>query len=84
MPNHALSHLLLFKTRLSYICYGTILYDCVYYSAHGNRKVHKKAYLFRLLYTVEKIVEIKLNTQEQVLFNNSVDAVKKLIAEIKL
>lgn len=33
---------------------------------------------------VEKIVEIKLNTQEQVLFNNSVDAVKKLIAEIKL
>ncbi len=33
---------------------------------------------------VEKIVEIKLNAQEQVLFNNSVDAVKKLIAEIKL
>jgi hypothetical protein len=26
-----------------YICYGTILYDCVYYSSHGNRKVHKKA-----------------------------------------
>jgi malate dehydrogenase len=33
---------------------------------------------------VEKIVEIKLNAEEQVLFNNSVDAVKKLIAEIKL
>lgn len=33
---------------------------------------------------VEKIVEIKLNDQEQALFNSSVDAVKKLVAELKL
>jgi malate dehydrogenase len=33
---------------------------------------------------VEKIVEIKLSAQEQTMFNRSVDAVKKLIAEVKL
>lgn len=33
---------------------------------------------------VEKIVEIKLNAQELTMFNRSVEAVKKLIAEIKL
>lgn len=33
---------------------------------------------------VEKIVEIKLNAQELTMFNRSVDAVKKLIAEVKL
>ncbi len=33
---------------------------------------------------VEKIIEIKLNTQELSMFNHSVDAVKKLITEIKL
>ena len=27
----------------SYICHGTTLYECVYYSAHGSRKVHQKA-----------------------------------------
>ncbi len=33
---------------------------------------------------VEKIVEIKLNSQELTMFNRSVDAVKKLIEEVKL
>ncbi|NBV06257.1 MAG: malate dehydrogenase [Proteobacteria bacterium] len=33
---------------------------------------------------VEKIIEIKLNTQELTMFNHSVEAVKKLIAEVKL
>jgi malate dehydrogenase len=33
---------------------------------------------------VEKIVEIKLNQEEQIMFEKSVDAVKKLIDEIKL
>lgn len=33
---------------------------------------------------VEKIVEIELNSQEQSMFDNSVEAVKKLIAGIKL
>ncbi|MDX2082488.1 MAG: malate dehydrogenase [Rickettsiales bacterium] len=33
---------------------------------------------------VEKIVEIKLNSQEITMFNRSVEAVKKLIAEVKL
>ncbi len=33
---------------------------------------------------VEKIVEIKLNSQEQSMFNSSVEAVKKLITEVKL
>jgi len=33
---------------------------------------------------VEKIVEIKMNSQELTMFNRSVDAVKKLIAELKL
>lgn len=33
---------------------------------------------------VEKIVEIKLNAQELTMFNRSVDAVKKLVAEVKL
>ncbi len=33
---------------------------------------------------VEKIVEIKLNAQEQTMFNRSVEAVKKLIAELPL
>lgn len=33
---------------------------------------------------VEKIVEIKLNAQELTMFNRSVEAVKKLITEIKL
>jgi malate dehydrogenase len=30
---------------------------------------------------VEKIIEVKLNVQELTMFNNSVNAVKKLIAE---
>ncbi len=33
---------------------------------------------------VEKIVEIQLNNEEQEMFNNSVDAVKKLVSELKL
>jgi malate dehydrogenase len=33
---------------------------------------------------VEKIVEIKLNSQELTMFNRSVEAVKKLVAEVKL
>ena len=33
---------------------------------------------------VEKIVEIKLNAQEVTMFNRSVEAVKKLIEEVKL
>jgi malate dehydrogenase len=33
---------------------------------------------------VEKIVEIKLNSQELTMFNRSVDAVKKLILEVKI
>ena len=33
---------------------------------------------------VEKVVEIKLNADEQAMFNNSVEAVKKLVAETKL
>lgn len=33
---------------------------------------------------VEKIVEIKLNSEEQSSFNNSVEAVRKLIAEVKI
>lgn len=33
---------------------------------------------------VEKIVEIKLNAQELTMFNRSVEAVKKLIAEVKI
>lgn len=33
---------------------------------------------------VEKIIEIELNTEEKILFNNSVDGVKKLIGAIKL
>ena len=33
---------------------------------------------------VEKIVQIKLNEQEQQMFNRSVEAVKKLVDEIKL
>lgn len=33
---------------------------------------------------VEKIVEVKLNSQELTMFNRSVDAVKKLIEEVKL
>ncbi|MBU6338552.1 MAG: malate dehydrogenase [Rickettsiales bacterium] len=33
---------------------------------------------------VEKIVEIKLNAEEQSSFNNSVEAVRKLIAEVKI
>lgn len=32
---------------------------------------------------VEKIIEIQLNEEETVMFNHSVDAVKKLIAEVK-
>lgn len=33
---------------------------------------------------VEKVVEIKLNSEEQSAFNNSVEAVRKLIAEVKI
>lgn len=33
---------------------------------------------------VEKVVEIKLNSQELTMFNRSVDAVKKLIEEVKI
>ncbi|MES2961213.1 MAG: malate dehydrogenase [Pseudomonadota bacterium] len=33
---------------------------------------------------VEKIIEIKLNSQELTMFNRSVDAVKKLVEEVKL
>jgi malate dehydrogenase len=33
---------------------------------------------------VEKIIEIKLNTQELTMFNRSVEAVKKLVAEVKI
>lgn len=33
---------------------------------------------------VEKIIEIKLNSQELTMFNRSVEAVKKLISEVKL
>jgi len=33
---------------------------------------------------VEKIIELQLNSEEKSMFDNSVEAVKKLIAEIKL
>ena len=33
---------------------------------------------------VEKIIELQLNSEEKTMFDNSVDAVKKLVAEIKL
>jgi malate dehydrogenase len=33
---------------------------------------------------VEKVIEVKLNEAEKTMFNNSVDAVKKLVKEIKL
>jgi malate dehydrogenase len=33
---------------------------------------------------VEKIIELQLNAEEKTMFDNSVEAVKKLVAEIKL
>jgi malate dehydrogenase len=33
---------------------------------------------------VEKVIEIKLNSQELTMFNHSVEAVKKLVSEIKI
>lgn len=33
---------------------------------------------------VEKVIELQLNSEEKIMFDNSVEAVKKLVAEIKL
>lgn len=33
---------------------------------------------------VEKVIELQLNSEEKIMFNKSVDAVKKLVAELKL
>jgi malate dehydrogenase len=33
---------------------------------------------------VEKILELQLNPEEKVMFDKSVDAVKKLVAEVKV
>ena len=33
---------------------------------------------------VEKVIELQLNSEEKTMFDNSAEAVKKLVAEIKL